>query len=141
VQGEETDMTLGLAVDGAAPAASSADAEAVRAAVEFRVDVVPEPGGVRLCPVGEIDIATIGRLRESLDEAVAAGADRLVLDLRGTTFLDSTGLHFAVGAQAWALQNGAEFSIIPGPPAVQRTFDLARLTAELPFVEVPRAQR
>ena len=134
-------MTPGLAVDGDVRQAPSADAKAILAAVEFRVDVVHERGGVRLCPVGEIDIASIGRLRESMDAAVAAGADRLVLDLRGTTFLDSTGLHFAVEADAWASQNGAEFSIIPGPPAVQRTFDVASLTAELPFVEVPRAQQ
>ena len=40
---------------------------------------------------GEIDVATAGRFREVIDEAVVPGR-RLVIDLAGTSFIDSTGL-------------------------------------------------
>jgi len=114
--------------------------EAILAIDEFRVDVERDRGGVRLSPVGEVDASTIEHLRESFYEGTATGADRVILDLRETTFLDSTGLHFAVDVDAWAKMRGIEFAIVGGPPAIQRSFDLCGLTERLPFVEVPRAR-
>ena len=108
-------------------------------AVEFRVEVAQERGAVRIIPVGEVDPATIGRVRATLDDAVAGGASRVVLDLRQTTFLDSTGLHLAIDGADDALMGGADFAIIAGPPVVHRTFELAGLSDQLPFVDVPRA--
>ena len=128
---------MALALVGDAP---REQVEAIVAAVEFRVEVKRDGGSVRISPVGEVDLSTIGRLRESFDEARATGASRLVLDLRETTFLDSTGLHFAVDIDGWATNNGTEFAIVAGPPAVQRTFDVAGFSDRLPFVEVPRAR-
>ena len=107
--------------------------------VEFRVEVARERDGVRIIPVGEVDPATVGRVRASLDEAIAGGARHVVLDLRKTTFLDSSGLHLAIDAADEALMGGTEFAIIAGPPVVHRTFELAELSDRLPFVEVPRA--
>ena len=104
---------------------------------EFRVEVAQERDGVRIVPVGEVDPATIGRLRARFDEATAAGARRVVLDLRQATFLDSTGLHLAIDAADGALMGGPDFAIIAGPPVVHRTFELAELSDRLPFVEVP----
>ena len=114
-------------------------AEAIRAAAEFRVEVAREGDSVRVCPIGELDLATIETLREHVDEAVAAGAGRVILALRRTTFLDSTGLHLTVETAARVAGTGATFAIIPGSPVVQRTFEAAGLTARLPFVDVPRA--
>jgi anti-sigma B factor antagonist len=102
---------------------------------EFRVDVTQERGGVRVRPVGDVDVATIGRLRERMNEAMAAAGERVILDLRATTFLDSTGLHLVVDTDSWATRTGTEFVIIAGPPAVQHTFDLAGLSGRLPFVD------
>jgi anti-sigma B factor antagonist len=102
----------------------------------FRVDVAREPGGTRVQPVGEIDMASVGYLRERVDEVMAAGAGRVILDLRQTTFLDSAGLHLAVDIAALAERAGTPLAIIPGPPAVHRVFEIAGLT-RLPFVEVP----
>jgi anti-anti-sigma factor len=57
--------------------------------------VQPERDVVRVCPRGEIDIDTVGAVRSQLDELVGAGFTRVVLDLRDTTFLDSTGLRLS----------------------------------------------
>jgi anti-sigma B factor antagonist len=113
-------------------------AGAMLPALEFRVDVARDWSCVRITPVGEVDTATIGRVRASVDEAFAASVGRVILDLRETTFLDSTGLHLAIDATDAALLNGIDFAIIAGPPAVRRTFELAGLSEQLPFVDVPR---
>jgi anti-anti-sigma factor len=131
------DMVFGHAVHEVT--AGERRAPARPAPAEFRVDVLPVRGGVRVRPVGEIDLATIDRLREHVFAAMAAGEGLVILDLRETTFLDSTGLRLTLEADARAAGNRIEFAMIAGPPAVQRTFDMAGLTARLPFVDVPRA--
>jgi anti-anti-sigma factor len=103
--------------------------------VEFRVAVSHEGDTVRIRPVGEVDLATIGRLRDRTGEAMATGAQRIVLDLRAATFLDSSGLHLALDIDRWATRNRVEFVIIPGPPDVQHAFDASGLSARLPFVD------
>ena len=114
------------------------NAEEMLAAVSFRVDVAQERGAVRISPVGDVDLSTVGRLRERLDEAMEAGTGRVILDLRGATFIDSSTLHLAVEAHDRATSTGIEFAIVAGPPGVQRTFDVAGLGDRLPFVDVPR---
>jgi anti-anti-sigma factor len=131
-------MALELAVGREVMRNRSEHAEAMLAAAEFRVDVAREHGAVRVSPVGELDLATIGRLREQIDDAMASGAGRVILDLRQITFLDSTGLHLAVEVDVHAARTGTGFAIIAGPPAVQRTFEAAGLSERLPFVDVPR---
>jgi anti-sigma B factor antagonist len=133
-------MAFGVAVDRGVTRAIAERAGALLAAVPFRVDVARERDGVRVCPSGEVDVATIRRLRERIEEALAAGTGRLILDLRETTFLDSTGLRLAMEADARAARNGTEFSIIAGPAAVQRAFDVAGLTELLPFIDAPRPE-
>jgi anti-anti-sigma factor len=69
---------------------------------------------------------------------MASGAGRVILDLRETTFLDSSALHLAVETHERAACDGIGFAIVPAPPIVQRAFDIAGLSARLPFVDVPR---
>ena len=132
-------MASGLAVNREDTRNRFGHADEILVAVEFRVDVARERGAVRISPVGEIDLATIGCLRERTSEAMAAGPGRLILDLRETSFLDSSALHLAVEILEWAERTGTQFAVIPGPPVVQRTFEVAGLGERLPFVDVPRA--
>jgi anti-sigma B factor antagonist len=115
------------------PAAGSA-AGGERDAAPFRVVVRTERGVVHVCPFGEVDIDTAGQIRERLEGATATGAKRLVLDLRGVTFLDSTGLHMVLEADAASRAQGWEFALVGGPPDVQRVFDLTGARASLPFL-------
>jgi anti-sigma B factor antagonist len=101
---------------------------------EFRVEVEPDRDAVRVCPIGEVDRSTVGEVRAQLDELRSAGFGRLILDLRGATFLDSSGVRLALDAHTASAADGTEFAIVPGPPAVQRTFEVAGLSAELPFI-------
>jgi anti-sigma B factor antagonist len=53
---------------------------------------------------GEVDLSNAAALQSKVDELVPAGVERLVLDLRSLTFIDSSGiavlvrLHNRVGA-------------------------------------------
>jgi anti-sigma B factor antagonist len=101
----------------------------------FQVDSQPGHGGTCVRPVGEIDMATVGSVQLVIDECVADGCERVVLDLRGVTFMDSSGLHLVVDADAAARAAGWELLLIEGPPPVQRVFEITGLRDRLPFVE------
>jgi anti-sigma B factor antagonist len=100
----------------------------------FRLEVEPDRDAVRVCPIGEIDLSTVDEVRAQLDELRSAGFSRLILDLRRATFLDSSGVRLAMDAHATSAADGTEFAIVPGPPAVQHTFEVAGLSAWLPFI-------
>jgi anti-sigma B factor antagonist len=101
---------------------------------KFRVEIEPDRDVVRVCPIGEIDVSTVGEVRARLDELRSAGFRRLILDLRGATFLDSSGVRLALDAHATAVADGTGFAIVPGPPVVQHTFEVIGLSDQLPFV-------
>ena len=100
----------------------------------FRVTARNERDAVRICPFGEVDIDTVGQIREQLEQSAAAGASRVLLDLGGATFLDSSGLHLVLETDEAARRDGWEFGLISGPSDVQRVFDLTGARARLPFL-------
>jgi anti-sigma B factor antagonist len=100
----------------------------------FGVVVRTERDVVRVCPFGAVDIGTAGQLRAQIEHVTASGARRVVLDLYGVTFLDSSGVHLVLDADAASRAQGWEFGLIGGPAHVQRVFDLTGARARLPFV-------
>jgi anti-sigma B factor antagonist len=90
----------------------------------FHCPVIPERERVRVAPVGELDLATAPELRATIDELLGAGFDDVVVDLAGVTFLDSSGLHVLLALHAAAELGGYRFRLRPGPPGVQRIFEL-----------------
>jgi anti-sigma B factor antagonist len=101
----------------------------------FRCEVKQADGEVTVAPHGELDMATVGGVEQELARAKKGGAGRLVLDLRGLSFMDSSGLHLVSRWHADASQDGFVFEIVPGPPVIQRVFELAQMTHGLPFRE------
>ncbi len=82
---------------------------------------------------GELDISNADDVREAIRNALSRGPKRLVLDLSGLTFLDSTGAAVMMDASQRASLWGVDFLIVPGPPAVQRVFEVLNLVERLPF--------
>jgi anti-sigma B factor antagonist len=121
-QSRSSEVVTGSSRDGMVP-------------IDFRVEVAPERDVVRVSPIGELDISTADRVRAELQELRSAGFTRLVLDLRGTTFLDSSGLRLVLDAHSAAAGEGSGFAIVAGPPNVQRAFAVAGLRDHLPFVD------
>ena len=48
--------------------------------------------------------------------------------------MDSTGLKLALKWDAAARQDGFQISFIPGPPVVQRVFEITCTSGRLPFI-------
>ena len=101
----------------------------------FRIDVEPERESVRVAPVGELDIATVEKLRAEVDRLREAGFTDLVLDLRGVRFLDSTGLRLVLELDAAAREASQELTIIRGAAVVQRIFEVTQVSDRLKFVD------
>ena len=99
----------------------------------FRCEVDPHRASVFVRPVGELDLATVPIVDAQLSELAAAGFASLVLDLRKLRFMDSCGLRLLLSWDARARADGVDVSVVPGPPAVQRVFELAGVSELLTF--------
>jgi anti-sigma B factor antagonist len=96
----------------------------------FRVEVRPDRRRVFVEPHGELDLDTVDQLRAAVDDLALRGFDAIVIDLRTTSFLDSSGLHLLVDQ---ARRTDAQITLIDGPEVVSRLFDLAGVREILPF--------
>jgi anti-anti-sigma factor len=103
----------------------------------FTCNVTPERDRVIVAPRGELDMATVQAVEGELQRLHGAGFKSILLDLGGLTFMDSSGLHLVMRWTAEASRNGFQFELEPGPPNVQRIFDLAAVTEALPFRTPP----
>jgi len=99
----------------------------------FTCNVTPERDHVIVAPRGDLDMATVGVVERELRQLHESGFRRIVLDLAGLSFIDSSGLHLVMRWSAEASRDGFAFELEPGPPVVQRIFELAAVAEELPF--------
>ena len=93
--------------------------------------------GVRLLEVfGELDLATAPRLCVKLDSARAQRVRRLVVDLTGVDFCDSTGLRALMGASRELRHEGGRLAIAVLPDgAVARLFDVTGIREAMPVLD------
>jgi anti-anti-sigma factor len=104
----------------------------------LRVEASVVMGVARLAVFGELDLGTVeaveARARALLGEQRVS---RLMLDLRGATFLDSTGMRLLLVLAREGRRDGYAFVVVRGPAEVQRPLEIAGLDSELVFVDVP----
>jgi anti-sigma B factor antagonist len=81
---------------------------------------------------GEVDIATVTRLRERLFELAASGRT-LVVDLDQVSFIDSSGLAALVGAARRAAAHGASLQVVCTRPRTRQLFRLTGLDGQVPL--------
>jgi anti-anti-sigma factor len=77
---------------------------------------------------GELDIASVPTLEAAVTRLCSEDRTAITLDLSRLVFIDSTGL-----AGKLCEKNGFEFSLVQGPSAVRRLFELTGLIDLLPF--------
>ena len=87
---------------------------------------------MRIVLAGELDLVGAPRLEETLRTFLYTGFGRVVIDLRRLSFIDSTGLHLMLRYAEAARRAELRLSI-PGPPAVQRIFELTGTDALFDF--------
>jgi anti-sigma B factor antagonist len=83
----------------------------------FSVEVHRDGGTTTIVLSGEIDLAAQPAIADALVEAMTEpAAPRLLVDLSGVAFIDSSGLSAAIVLPARAAQEaGITFKAIPGP--------------------------
>lgn len=81
---------------------------------------------------GDIDVATAAPMRDAIDALMVAGHRRLVLDLSGVTFIDSTGLGVIVGRLKGLRRGGGAMAVVASHERVLRVLDITGLDTVLP---------
>ena len=76
---------------------------------------------------GELDLDNHAQLRDAVREILMDGPADILLDLSGTTFLDSVALGTLIGARRRAYAVRGSVSIVLGARQVARVFELTGL--------------
>ena len=87
-----------------------------------------------VAPSGELDIATVELLERALLEVERADSARIVLDLSGLSFIDSTGLRLLLDVNERCGGAADRLRVIAGSPAVERLLDIVGLRERLPLI-------
>ena len=108
---------------------------------ELAIDVSAQGPAAVVSVRGDIDLHTAPQLRARLDEVLeeAPTAPRIVVDLTGVDFLDSSALGVLVGANRSALQRGGWFAVAGARPNIVKVFEITRLTEVFPLFDSPAA--
>jgi anti-sigma B factor antagonist len=101
----------------------------------FRCELAECGRTVHVRPEGELDLTTAGVVEDRLRAARTAGAGRLVVDLRGLTFMDSTGLTLLTRWSLGTERDDYEFALVAGDPRIQRLFEITGMTPHFAFVD------
>ena len=80
---------------------------------------------------GELDVATASTMRDILLGLLNRGVDSLVVDLRGVTFIDSTGVGSLLRVFHRQGLLGGQVHFVADHDAVLRVLDLMQLTRRL----------
>jgi anti-sigma B factor antagonist len=83
---------------------------------------------------GEFDLSGEAGFRDELGELLDSEIEALVLDLRGLTFMDSTGLRVLVSVQNLASKDGFDYTVLCGDGLVRRVLHETGLDGVLPLV-------
>jgi len=128
---------------GTARAAETAHRE------HFAIDVQRRQRVAIVQPRGELELATVEPLQSALDAAIAetlsaaggvAHDVRVVLDLRGLSFIDSTGVQLLVMLDQRAQRDGFQLTLVAPTAPVDRAIQLCGLDEKLAFVAVADAE-
>jgi len=88
-----------------------------------------------LTVIGEVDMTTAPELANAL-AAVSDTASRVVVDLGGVTFLDSSGLNALVRGSRELADNDVDFRVVAPPTGtVRRVIEITRLEDSLSLVD------
>ena len=118
--------------DGGRHTAAAWAVEVARLDLEpFAIDVQRRDDVAIVQPRGELDLATVETLRAALDDIKGAG--RLVLDLRGLSFLDCTGLHLLMALHQRAQSDGFQLALLAPAAPADKAIKLLGLDRALPF--------
>ena len=95
------------------------------------VDVASQDDASVITPIGDVDMLTEPMLAERIDEALAASARRVVVDLTRLSFFGSAGAACLVKAADQAKAQGSELRVVAGQSVAARVLELSGLLTVL----------
>jgi anti-sigma B factor antagonist len=104
-------------------------------APEFRLTVRPDGERARVIPVGELDLMTAGALENEVSGLLERGLAHVVVDLRGLSFLDSTGIRALLTCHGRAQRQNASLSIILGDHRTRRPLEICGVLGQLHVID------
>jgi anti-anti-sigma factor len=100
---------------------------------ELLIDTRRDANTVTLALSGELDLATVKQLDQALLDATNDEIPRLIVDLRGLQFMDTSGLHVLLDAAERYRADHRRLSFMRGIPLVQRLFELTAADHTITF--------
>jgi anti-anti-sigma factor len=101
----------------------------------FRVELDHDQAGATVTVTGDIDLAALRPLEHARDRALADNPGRLLIDLRGVRFIDSSGLKFLIETDRLAKNGGSRLELFRPPDTAMRVFVVTGVDRHLPFVD------
>ena len=105
--------------------------------IEFRCEVARDSSAAWVRPFGELDLDSVHQVESALEVLQQEGCASIVLDLRGLTFMDSTGLRLVIRWDTAARDGGFRFAVVPGDEVVQRVFRLTGMDGQVTVADPP----
>ena len=109
-------------------------------AADLGIAVERGPQRARVVLVGELDLSNAPAFATRLADAEAAAPDLLEIDLRGLTFIDSSGLAELFAANRRAHAQDRRVLVVKGPGPIERVLNLARVEDVMDVVDDPPAR-
>ena len=101
----------------------------------FVVKVESRDGNVIVAPQGDVDLACSPELRYELQQAAQKKPKRLIVDLAGVPYMDSSGVATLLEALQRVQGTGSSLVLCSMPEKVRAIFQIARLEMVFCIVE------
>lgn len=92
-----------------------------------------EKGVTVIAPSGRLDVAGVPALKAAVSEAVGNGLPRLVIDMEGVSFVDSSGLGSVVAALKQARSSKGDLRLAAPNQQVRVVLELTTLDRVFPY--------
>ncbi|HYH58624.1 MAG TPA: STAS domain-containing protein [Thermoleophilaceae bacterium] len=97
-----------------------------------------DPDGVpHLAVFGELDLGTVDPFKLRIELLEREQPERIVIDLRGVTFMDSMALGILVSHRLQAQQAGRSFALVEPPRHIEDLFRLTGMQDQFEWVQAP----
>ncbi|WP_030170376.1 STAS domain-containing protein [Spirillospora albida] len=95
--------------------------------MELNVSTASQDGNAVVTATGELDLYTAPRLQAALAGLLREQIDRIVVDLSGVEFCDSTGMNVLLAALKRLKERGGSLELAAPRPAVKRILQVTGL--------------
>jgi anti-sigma B factor antagonist len=103
----------------------------------LEIDVADREGLRVLRLTGELDMAGVEQFERLLSADRAPEAAKIVVDLRGLTFIDSSGLRALIMADQRVRGEGGHFVVVRGSDRVNQVLEMTGVAGHIEIVDEP----